>query len=146
MNDRPRAPELLSIAQEALAAEILPALPERLRYTALMVANAMGIARREIETGEAAANAELHRLQALFSERQHRSAAETNGPMSRSGGITGSAPALIEALDGYNRRLADDIRAGRFDGEERAVLLEHLRRTTEEKLAVSNPKLLNRKR
>ena len=39
-------------------------------------------------------------------------------------------------------RLAGEIRAGRFDGKERAALLEHLRRTTGEKLAVSNPKML----
>ena len=45
-------------------------------------------------------------------------------------------------LAGYNRRLAGEIRAGRFDGKERAALLGHLRRTTGEKLAVSNPKML----
>jgi hypothetical protein len=55
---------------------------------------------------------------------------------------TPAGGALHGVLTGYNRRLADEIRAGRFDGEERAAMLEHLRRTTEEKLAVSNPKVL----
>ncbi|MNC93355.1 hypothetical protein D3C83_99650 [compost metagenome] len=54
--------------------------------------------------------------------------------------VTGEA--LPAALADYNRRLASQIRAGRFDREERAVLLEHLRKTTQEKLAVSNPKAL----
>ena len=47
MNDRPDATELLAIARRTLLDELLPRLPEELRYTALMIANAMAIASRE---------------------------------------------------------------------------------------------------
>lgn len=126
MNDRPDALNLLETARSALIADILPVLPAGSRYTALMIANAMAIAQREIAAGDAPLVAEYERLRALL-------------PASDQ---TPSGAALREALAGYNRRLAGEIRAGRFDGEKRAALLEHLRRTTGEKLAVSNPKML----
>jgi Domain of unknown function (DUF6285) len=126
MNDRPDAPDLLEIARQAFAAEVLPAVPEALRYTALMIANAMAIAQRELAAGDAPLREEYRRLAGLLSV----NAAALQGQ------------ALREAVAGYNQRLANEIRAGRFDGEKRAAMLEHLRRTTEEKLAVSNPKAL----
>jgi hypothetical protein len=126
MNDRPDAQDLLATARSALLADILPTLPAASRYTALMIANAMAIAQREIAAGDAPLAAECERLGALLSQ-----------PIATPAGAT-----LRGVLAGYNHRLAGEIRAGRFDGEERAVLLEHLRRTTEEKLAVSNPKML----
>jgi len=129
MNNRPNAKELLAIARDTFTAEILPALPERLRYCGLMIANAMTIARREIEAGDAAGRAEFERLCMLFSEASRELGGE----------------ALAAAVADYNRRLANEIRAGRFDREERAVLLEHLRKTTEEILSVSNPKALSGK-
>jgi hypothetical protein len=126
MNDLPHAADLLKTAREAVTAEILPALPEALRYTGLMVANAIAIAERELTAGDAAARAECERLRALLPERAEPLAADT----------------LTDALARYNQRLAGDIRAGRFDSKERGALLEHLRRTTGEKLVVSNPKAL----
>ena len=126
MNDRPDARNLLQTARNVFIAEILPALPAASRYTALMIANAMAIAQREIAAGDAPLAAECERLGALLSEPAAAPAGE----------------ALRGVLAGYNRRLAGEIRAGRFDGKERAALLEHLRRTTGEKLAVSNPKML----
>ena len=129
MNDRPHAPELLHAAREMYSAEILPALPEALRYTGLMVANAIAIAEREIAAGEAPARAECERLQRLLAERVEPLAGD----------------ALQRALASYNQRLANGIRAGRFDDQERAALLDHLRQTTAEKLAVSNPRALNAK-
>lgn len=126
MNDRPDARDLLEIARHAFTAEVLPAVPEALRYTALMIANAIAIAQREIAAGDAPLRGEYQRLAGLLSG----NAAAPDGD------------ALREAVEDYNRRLANEIRAGRFDGEERAAMLEHLRRTTEEKLAVSNPKAL----
>lgn len=126
MKQLPHAPELLAAARAALAAEILPALPAALRYTGLMVANALAIAERELIAGDTAAEAERARLRRLLAERSDPAGTET----------------LAAALARYNRRLAGDIRAGRFDGELRSELLEHLRRSTEEKLAISNPKAL----
>jgi hypothetical protein len=129
MTNHPHAQELLAIARDTFTAKILPALPEKLRYTGLMIANAMAIAQREIQAGEAPAGAEFERLRKLFHERSEHLAGD----------------ALDAALAGYNRRLSNEIRAGRFDGEEGPALLDHLRQTTAEKLAVSNPKALNEK-
>jgi len=126
MNDRPNAAELLKAARDALAAEILPNLPEALRYTGLMVANALAIAERELAAGDTAGRAECERLGHLLPE--------CSAPVAGEG--------LSDVLARYNRRLAKDIRAGRFDGEQRGTLLEHLSVTTEEKLAISNPKVL----
>ena|SRR5688572_4604985 len=126
MNDRPNASELLAIARATFTDCILDALPEKARYAGLMVASAMAIAQREFDAGDAPARAERERLRKLLAERAEPAAAS----------------ALHAALQGYNRRLAEEIRAGRFDGAERAAMLEHLRRTTEEKLSVSNPKAL----
>jgi hypothetical protein len=127
MNDRPHAAELLRAARDAFTAEILPNLPEALRYTGLMLANALAIAERELAGGDTAARAERERLCRLLPECSAPAAAE----------------GLSAVLARYNQRLVEDMRAGRFDGEQRGALLEHLRVTTEEKLAVSNPRALH---
>ena len=126
MTDHPDTTELLDIARRTLLDELLPRLPEELRYNALMIANAMAIASREHTAGDAAAQAELARLRALFGERANL--------------LSGAA--LESALAGYNRRLAADIRGGRFDDGGRAVLLDHLAATVADKLAISNPRAL----
>ena len=126
MQDRPDATELLDIARHTLLDELLPRLPEELRYSALMIANAMAIASREHAAGEPAAQAEFARLCDLFRERA--------GPL--------SGAALEVALAGYNQRLAADIRNGRFDDKERAAMLDHLGKTAADKLAVTNPRAL----
>ena len=72
-------------------------------------------------------------------ERLARAAAGARRDGCRRGAACANWRAIIAAWRG-------DIRAGRFDGEERAALLEHLRRTTEAKLAVSNPKMLQANR
>ena len=127
MNERPDARELLAAARDAFNADILPTLPQALRYTGLMIVNAMAIARREIEAGDGPGLAECGRLRRLLL---------SQGDELRHGS------ALTGVLEGYNRRLANEIRAGRFDGVARAEMLEHLRLTTEDKLAISNPKAL----
>ena len=128
MNDRPDARELLAAARDAFNADILPALPQALRYTGLMIVNAMAIAQREIEAGEAPGLAERERLRRLLTSQGEESP---------------QGSALTGVLEGYNRRLANEIRAGRFDGAGRPEMLEHLRLTTEEKLAISNPKAMH---
>ncbi len=124
MNDIPDAIKLLAIARATLLDKLLPHVPEELRYDALMIANAMAIAVREQANGEAAAQAELARLRGLFDE-------------------PGASDALEAALDGYRKRLATDIRNGRFDDAERAALLTHLVQTAADELAISNPKALD---
>lgn len=48
MTDRPTADDLLEEARRSLMAEIVPQLSGKSRFIGLMVANAIGIARREI--------------------------------------------------------------------------------------------------
>lgn len=124
MNDRPDAIELLETARRTLLDEVLPRLPDDLRYRGLMIANAMAIAAREHAAGDAAASAELARLHELYGEPPQT--------------VAGSA--LYTLLSDYNRRLAADIRAGRCDGW--AGLRGHFDRTTAAKLAVAEPKVL----
>jgi hypothetical protein len=126
MNNCPDAAELLAIARETLLARLLPALPEASRYDALMIANAMAIAARELAAGDVAAQSELARLNALYAE----------------SGKDVSGNTLHIALKDYNRRLTADIRGGRFDDRERTALLDHLEKTAVDKLAVANPKAL----
>jgi hypothetical protein len=52
-HDRPTAAELVEATREFLETEILPTLTDRrLRFRALVAINALGIAQRELESGE----------------------------------------------------------------------------------------------
>lgn len=126
MNNQPDATKLLAIARATLLDRLLPQLTEASRYDALMIANAMAIAIREFAAGDKAARAELGRLQLLFAETAKSPASEE----------------LHVMLAAYNRRLAREIRSGRFDDSERVALLAHLAQTTADELAVSNPRAL----
>jgi hypothetical protein len=126
MRVEPNGAELLKIARETLLVELLPQLPESARYAARMAANAMAIAARALEAGAGAAAEELRRLEALLPGWKPQSA------------DTG------EAVREGNERLGAAIRAGRFDsGGARQALDEHLRATTLERLAVSNPRIIS---
>jgi hypothetical protein len=126
MSDIPDATELLAIARSTLLDKLLPRVPEELRYDALMIANAMAIAAREHAAGDAAVQAEVSRLAALLEEQCEPCAGAE----------------LMSARSGLNRRLAAQIRAGRFDDRDRAALLDHLAQTAAGELAVSNPRAL----
>ena len=126
MNDIPDATELLAIARSTLLDKLLPRVPEELRYDALMIANAMAIAAREHAAGEAAAQRERARLSALLSEHDE---------------LRPGADLTAEGA-GLKRRLATQIRAGRFDEADRKALLDHLAQTAADELAVSNPRAL----
>src|SRR5688572_30673774 len=125
MNNKPGAIELLAITRQAFVEEILSALPEERRYTALMIANAMAIARREIDAGDEPAKRELRSLCELLGVTEPQAHAR-------------EPDAALAAL---NRELIDNLRAGRYD-RDHARLLKHLREVTEAKLAISNPKML----
>lgn len=58
MRDEPSGADLIEAARRALAEEVLPSLTGRPRYVALMVANALGIAAREIGEADGLASAE----------------------------------------------------------------------------------------
>ena len=125
MSDRPNGAELLVAARAALLQELLGELPEARRYLALMVANAMAIAGRELELGDGAARAELTSLRRLYGDREPDVSEE-----------------IGDRLEAMNRRLCADLRAGRFIGEEEARLRDHLRRSAEARVAIANPKAL----
>lgn len=128
MNNLPEGTDLLAIARETMLAELRPLLPESARYTLAMIANAMAIAAREIETNDAPMCEALARLDALYDVPRQ----------------TLRGTALLEALRKSERRLAADIRSGSFDdeGESRRKALAHLRASVAARLRISNPKAL----
>lgn len=119
MNDRPNALELIQIANQTLVESILPdAKPEQL-YTLRMIANALGIAARELESRDADNAFEASSLAALYE---------------------GAPP--DGTLNQRNQQLARDIRSGRFENsiDAAAKLRAHLVTVARAKLAVSYPK------
>jgi hypothetical protein len=125
MKVEPSAVELLEIARAAILLEIAPSLPEAKRYAALMAANALAIAGRDLAAAQTAPT-EIAGLAALLPD---------------------WTPPADEpsALREATALLARRIREGRFDeGAARARLRAHLMDTTRSRLAVSNPKALAR--
>lgn len=121
MKVEPGAADLLAIARETILEEIAPALPEAQRYAALMAANALAIATRDL-AAPTDGTAELARIAALLPRED--------------------AP---QSLREGNARLAARIRAGDFDaGPARERLFAHLQATVRARLAVSNPRALAR--
>jgi len=119
--DLPNGEALLVAARRLLLEELLDLLPADRRYDGLMIANALGIATRELGDGGAAGRAAGQRLAEFY----------------------GETVAAGEADDRLEHRLAADIRAGRFDsGEPRRALLALLRAELRDRLAISNPKVL----
>ncbi len=124
MADRPDGAELLEIAREALRTDILDDLPKEHRFVALMVANAMAIAARELRAGDAPLRAALADLATLYNKADEP---ETNAA----------------ALEVLTQRLARDIRAGRFDtGPDATRVHAVLLAATRRRLELSNPKYL----
>ena len=119
MRDRPDGAELLRQARGTLLEELLDELPENRRYDVLMVASAMAMAARELETGESG-------------EAERKNLEELLGPASEDD--------LPAALKGLNQRLAAEIRAGTWDGDPRIHAL--LRRDAATRVAISNPRAL----
>lgn len=129
MRDCPTGAELLDTARQVLRDELMPALPADKRMAALMVANALSIAARQLNNGDAAEHAELAALEHLLSE---PFAATADDARSR-------RAALVAA----NRKLARWIRDGRADnGPLHDGVRAHLAEVIRHKVAESNPKYL----
>jgi hypothetical protein len=119
MRDRPSGCELLRQARMTLLEELSDDLPESRRYDVLMIANAMAIAARELETEEGR-ETERRALEGLL------------GP------VTEDDPAA--ALEALNKRLAAEIRDGQRDGDAKTHAL--LSRDATLRLEISNPRAL----
>ncbi len=118
--DRPDGAALLEAARRLLLEELIALLPAERRYDGLMIANAMAIAARELRDAGTSAAAAARRLAAFY-----------------------AATAEDGAGEALSRRLAADIRAGRFDdGPARERLVALLREGLRDRLAIANPKML----
>ncbi len=133
MRDHPDGAELLQAARALLRDSVLPALPAEQRHAALMIANAMGIAERQLRAGDAPAVEEWRSLRRLLGVGDGED--EPAPP---------SADELEAALQGLNRALVQRIRAGEADPGQalHAALRHHLEFVALQRLAESNPKVL----
>ncbi len=119
MTDRPNALELLRIAHQTLAQEILPSAQPEQRYTLHMIANALGIAARELASHDKNTGEEMRSLDWLYNDAQHAA-----------------------ALPARNRQLALDIRHGKFESsaDQQTRLRLHLLAGARAQLAITYPK------
>jgi hypothetical protein len=109
---RPSAADVLAGVIDYLERELLPTLEGRHRFHCRVAANALATVKRELELAPAAGTAEAERLRALL-------------------GRDGD-------LDTLNRELAARIRAGEIAIDDK--LVEHLKRSVADALAINNPK------
>lgn len=128
MRDRPSGADLLAIARETFTKEILPALGAGQRLTGLMIANALGIVGRELASGEAMKRQTLAALAALYGE-----------------ALSHDPGALDCDLRRLTLRLAKDLRAGTFQGDDARLAAIHRLLCDEARARVreSNPKYLD---
>lgn len=115
MRDRPTSEELLREARRLLREELAPGLKGKQRYQALMIANAVGMAERELAAGEAPLRRERKLLQALL----------------------GGGESDLHALNGS---LAASLRSGELAGDRKVY--EALLEFAEAKVREVNPKAL----
>ncbi|BAI74892.1 hypothetical protein AZL_b02290 (plasmid) [Azospirillum sp. B510] len=121
INDDPDARSLIAIALDSFRETILPLVPAERRFTALMIANALATAERELAAGTTAEPALAAAIGGLLGE-------------------TGELPVLA-------RHLCAAIVDGRFDAAgPQAALRRVLFDLTAARLAVSNPKALAARR
>jgi hypothetical protein len=122
MADRPDAVELVEAVREFIEAEVLPAVTDaRLRFRALVAANALTIAQRDLQMGDELLTEEVALLEKLGG--------------SRVGGTPRERSAALA------RELARRIRRG--DVPPGAI--ETLRRISELKLRAASPRYLERR-
>jgi len=119
MNDQPDALELLRVVNHTLAHEILPNAKAEQLYTLRMIANALGIATRELESRDIDAASEAQGLSLFYGETRD-----------------------THDLPIHNRQFALDIRRGLFEASDKqeADLRQHLVAVARAKLAAAYPK------
>ena len=127
MRATPDAQELLSIAAKTFRDDLLAHIPPAQRYTALMIANALGIVERELAGLDEAGHAMLSALALLYGEDADESL---------------SGADLRRRVEGLQHRLCIEIAAGDFDHDGQDVLMECLEEIVQARLGISNPKAL----
>jgi hypothetical protein len=137
MYDHPTAAELLAAARTQLEQLVIPTIAEpRLRFQTLVAANVLAIVERELAEGARHMAAAWQRMSELERSAESQPAGEA---------MPEGAAALRAAVAAQAQRLCARIQAGEYDqGPCRKAVLEHLRRTAEEELAVANPRYLER--
>ncbi len=127
MRQPPTAIELLRFSRQRILETLLEQLPDPARYEALLAANAIAIAIREILAGDQPLRDELENLRRICA-----------------GHAPKAAPGLLDELSGFNKRLALDIRRGRCDegGVLREDIRAHLLSVVVAVLRECNPKYL----
>jgi hypothetical protein len=114
MQDPPDIVQLLEAVTSFLREQVAPATTDRLSFLARVSANALDTVRREVQLGPQAQAREMQRLRALMG-------ADTPAD-----------------LPGANRLLCERIGAGQFDVNTPG-LLDHLRETAADKVAIDQP-------
>lgn len=123
--EQPTGEQLLDTARSLLRDELLPALPADKRHAALMIANAMAIAGRQLKSGDVHERRELAALEKLL-------------PVPANDDAT-----LHAQLVAANRLLCARLREGHADqGAMRAQVFKHLHDVTRRQVELSNPKVL----
>ncbi|MCK9988827.1 MAG: hypothetical protein AzoDbin1_05299 [Azoarcus sp.] len=130
MRDEPTGEQLLDSARNVLREQLMPALPAASRHAALMIANAMSIAMRQLQNGDEPERAELRALEKIL--------------LAGDGaGEAGAGTSMRARLKELNCRLSHWIRDGQADaGEIRDAVRAHLVQVARTKVGESNPKYL----
>lgn len=127
MQDRPDARELLEAVRIFLEEQVVPVLEGTRQFHARVAANVLAIVGREIASEDDLLRQEWRRLTGVLK------LAEAPAPE--------GLATLRRAIRDLNQTLADRIRNGDADdGPWRSEVLQHLRVTAGERLAVANPK------
>lgn len=115
--DRPTAAELLEAVREFLEAEVTPGLAGHTGFHARVALNVIAMVERELTLGPDLDRAEAERLRALL---------DAEGDLAQ-----------------LNAELARRLRAGELD-HRREEVVAHLRISARAKLAIANPRYLER--
>lgn len=125
MQNRPDGVELLDIARRTLLDSLLPALPKDKHYDALMIANAMAMASRELGARQAQSVPGDAAIDAFLAA------------------VPGAREVNEAASMADEQQLAQAVRARRIPATEQPRLHQLLLQITRDKLQQSNPKYLN---
>jgi hypothetical protein len=127
VQDKPTAEELLEALAQFLEGEVVPAFEGRRRFHAIVAANVARIVAREIRLGPEQTKQEYAALCDLLGKEQ-----------------TDAAPTQATLAE-LNAELCKRIDDGAADeGSYRRKVLDFLRRVVTAKLAIDNPKMLQR--